>query len=56
MKIKPNVEINSASIDHLPNDPQQMISWRCNQVDKAIAVEIKDVDNWQKMLDSQSSR
>ncbi len=54
IEIKPNIEINTPNIDDLSNDPQQMFSWRCFQGNKAIAVEVKDVDNWQKMLDGQS--
>lgn len=70
IQIKPNVEINtptvddlgipnspeddSGNIDDLPNNPQQMFSWRCSKDNKTIAVEVKDVDNWQKLLDTQN--
>ena len=67
VEVKPNVEINTPTLNdleipntqevedsnlgELPNDPQQMFSWRCNQGNNSIAVEVKDVDNWQKILD-----
>ena len=52
-EIKLHAEINNSNVDDLPNDPQQMLSWRCFKGNKAIAVEVKDVNNWQKMLDNQ---
>ena len=53
-EIKPNLVADITNLGDLPNDPQQMLSWKCVNGNKAIAVEVKDVDNWQKMLDSQS--
>ena len=47
---QPEVEMDGTNVDNLPNDPQQMTTWRCNQEDKEIVVEVKDVDIWQKML------
>lgn len=43
-------EGDSNNIQNLPNNSQQMFSWRCTQGNQTIAVEVKDVDNWQKAL------
>jgi hypothetical protein len=50
IEIKPNIDVNIPGLDDLPNNRQQMFLWRCSNEDKEIAVEEKDVDNWQKML------
>lgn len=47
------VEVDGTNIDNLPNDPQQMTIWRCNQGAKEIVVEVKDVAIWQKILDNE---
>ena len=47
MLTQAEVEIDGTNIDDLPNDPQQITTWRCTQRDKKIVVEVKDVDIWQ---------
>ena len=53
-EITSNIEISNTNIDDLPNDPQQMFSWQCVNDNKEIAIEVKDVDNWQQMLENQN--
>ncbi len=43
----------SNNIDNLPNDPQQLTTWRCTQEDQAIAVEAKDIKGWQEMIEKE---
>ena len=45
---QPEMEMDGTNIDNLPNDPQQMTTWLCNQDTKEIVVEVKDVAIWPK--------
>lgn len=46
-------EMNGTNVDELPDDPQQMRTWRCTQEDKAIVVEAKDVPIWKEMVEGE---
>ncbi len=50
---QPEMEMDGTNIDNLPNDPQQMTTWLCNQDTKEIVVEVKDVAIWPKMLENE---
>jgi hypothetical protein len=49
MELKPNMD----NLGDLPNNSEQMFSWRCRNGNKKIAVEVKDVEDWQKILKNQ---
>ncbi|PSF35043.1 hypothetical protein C7H19_18040 [Aphanothece hegewaldii CCALA 016] len=46
---------SGTNIDELPDDPQQMKTWRCRQGDRAIVIEAKDVSisTWQGIIETQ---
>ena len=54
-QLPPPLDTNAPNIDEVPDDPQQLRTWRCNHGNRAIAVEAKDVawrsaietDGWQ---------
>lgn len=43
-------EVNNTNIDDLPDNTQQMTIWQCVKDNNKIAIEVKDVDVWQSML------
>jgi hypothetical protein len=53
MTNQPKLEMDANNIDNLPNDLQQMTTWRCNQGNQEIVVEVKDVDIWSKIVEKQ---
>ena len=44
---------SGTNIDDLPDDSQQEKTWRCTQTDKAIAVEVKDVQGWKEIIEEE---
>ncbi|ACK69312.1 conserved hypothetical protein [Gloeothece citriformis PCC 7424] len=40
------------NLDDLPDDPQQMRTWACNNGDNQIEVEAKDVNYWKPIIET----
>ena len=53
---EPAPEIDGTNIDALPDNPQQMRTWRCTESDQAIVVEAKDVPIWKEMIEGDGWR
>jgi hypothetical protein len=49
----PSPQMDGSNIDELPDNPQQMRTWRCTQLDKSILVEAKDVPIWKEMIEGE---
>jgi hypothetical protein len=49
----PTSENGNPNIDDLPNNPQQMKTWVCNQDNKAITVAAKDVKTWKPIIEGE---
>lgn len=45
-------DINQTNIDDLPNNVQQMTTWGCRQQNQFVSVEVKDVTNWQEVIET----
>ncbi|WP_373478344.1 hypothetical protein [Geminocystis sp.] len=45
-----------AAVDDLPNDPNQLKTWYCNQGNQGILVEVKMVTNWQETMEMETNQ
>jgi hypothetical protein len=41
-----------ANVDDLPNDPNQMKIWYCNNASQEVLVEVKMIKNWQEVIEN----
>lgn len=44
-------ESNPSSLDDLPDDPEQMMIWKCSDQDSSILVEAKNDNIWKSVID-----
>ncbi|MEB3175037.1 MAG: hypothetical protein VKN60_07625 [Cyanobacteriota bacterium] len=51
----PGDVLSQPGLDDVDNDPSQVLTWVCRQQDKLIAVESKDIKNWQAVADAQGA-
>ncbi|MEB3160727.1 MAG: hypothetical protein VKL20_04630 [Synechocystis sp.] len=47
--------LSESGLDDITDQPTQLITWVCQNGDKAIAVEAKEMDNWQSLLNKDSN-
>lgn len=47
-------ESNPSNLDDLPDDPEQMMSWKCSDQDSSILIEAKDDNIWKSIIDPNS--
>ncbi|MCT0252478.1 hypothetical protein KQ311_01210 [Synechocystis sp. CS-94] len=49
----PTVEeaLDNPDVDDITDQPDQLITWVCKSGDKTVAVEVKELQNWQETVD-----
>ncbi|MFM1843488.1 MAG: hypothetical protein RLZZ490_2231 [Cyanobacteriota bacterium] len=47
--------LSESGLDDITDQPTQLMTWVCQNGEKAIAVETKEMDNWQSLLNKDSS-